>query len=441
MDKESVLTEQELEELKRLVDRARQLAEQDAFDQQRQRMRDKRDKRIVIAFGRFNPPTIGHAHLIDFVRKEAAKRQADMMIFPSQTHDIVTMRTRVAPKNPLPFLEKVDFLEEMFPGVDFSSDVRIKTPIDAVAACSMAGYDRVWAVVGSDRAADFAAFAKFIKPSGVRGQDIILKEFGVISVPGNRDPDAEGVAGMSASKMRAAALENDFEAFRKGVPTNRIDIAQKLFRSVQKHMGLRESSQRGFLLYGPQSAQLSEAVTEYTTMRNLTPRDVTLHSPRFAKQLACKLPFAIDVRNESFVNIRHLHGLLESVGVTPTVYVYDRRGRVVSEDTVLRMTTSGLIKRGLARDVVCVLTAEQMIEHMVGLMEAAGGEGKGATEVGLKAPSEVDRLKATQKQQDLMTKQRQAQELLAAKQRELAKKTRDAMNKIKTGEKPTSSAK
>lgn len=430
---------QEIEQQKAELALARAL--QEAEEKAARQSRDARSgKGIVIAFGRFNPPTVGHALLIDLVKREAAKRHADMLIFPSQTQDTVTLRSRVAPKNPLPFLEKVDFLEELFPGVPFSDDVRVKTPIDAVAACSFAGYDRVWAVVGSDRAADFMAFSKFIKPRGIKGQDIILKEFGIIPVPGNRDPDSEGVAGMSASKMRAAALVNDFEAFRKGVPTNRIDIAQRLFRAVEKHMGLRESAQYGFLLYGPQVAGLSEAVQEHTTMVALTPRDISLQSPRFVKQLSSKLPFVIDVRNESYVAIKHLHSLLEAANITPLVYVHAGRGRVVSEDAVLHMTTAGLIKRGLTRDVVEVATAGQMIQHMIGIMEAMGGEGKGTTEVGLKTPSEVQRLQATQKQQDLMTKQRQAQELLAAKQRELAKKTRDSMNKIKTGEKPTSSA-
>jgi hypothetical protein len=432
------------------------------------------NKGIVIAFGRFNPPTTGHALLIDLIKREAAKRKADVLIFPSQTQDTVTLRTRVAPKNPLPFLEKVDFLEELFPDVNFSDNVSIKTPGDALMACSQAGYDRVWVTVGSDRAADFMSLGKYVKPKGLRGQDIILKEYGVIVVPANRDPDAEGVAGMSASKMRAAALENDFKAFQKGVPTKRLDIAQRLFKSVQKHMGLREAVQRGFLLYGPKS--LAEAVKEYTTMTELTPRDITLNSPRFVKELSSKRPVAIDVTNESYVTVHHLHRLLESVGIVPTVYVYTGRARLVSEDTVQQMTTAGLIRRGLARDVVEVATAGRMIQDMISIMEGAYGRHEcpkcehvwwgvdlkscpscGAKQpntgghpplreegepkpAALKTPTEVDHLKATQKQQEIALKSRQAQEILAAKQRELAKKTRDTMNKIKTGEKPTATA-
>lgn len=387
------------------------------------------DKGIVIAFGRFNPPTTGHALLLDFVKKEANKRGADVMIFPSQTWDQVTPRTRVQPKNPLPFDVKVDFLERLFPGTPFNDDTRIKTPVDALAACSLAGYDRVWAVVGSDRVQDFIILRKYVKPKGKRGQDIILKEFTVIAVPGNRDPDAEGVSGMSASKMRAAAVANDFDTFRQGVP--KPGLARQLFNAVRDYMKITESKQHGFLLYGPKT--LAEAVNEFTTATELTPRDILLNSPRYVKLLSSKLPFAIDVTNESYVTIRHIHGLLESAAVVPTVFLYQGRERVMNEDRVKTMTTAGLLKQGLARDVVEVASAGRMIQSMIDLFEAE------KTEVGLKTPTEVDRIKATQKQQEISLKSRQAQELLQAKQRELAKKTRDDMNKIKTGEKPSGS--
>lgn len=391
------------------------------------------DKGIVIAFGRFNPPTTGHRLLLDFVKKEAAKRKADVLVFPSQSHDVVTPRTRVQPRNPLPFDVKVDFLERLFPDVNFSSDTRIKTPIDALAACSNAGYDRVWAVVGSDRVADFMVLSKYVKPKGRKGQDIILKEYGVIPVPGNRDPDAEDVSGMSASKMRAAAVANDFDTFRQGVP--KPGLARQLFKTVRDHMKLTESTetQRAFLLYGPATAGLAEAVQEHTTMLTVTPRDILLNSPRYVRLMSSKLPFAIDVRNESYLTIQRVHGLLESAEIVPTVYIYDRRSRIMSEDNVEQLTTVGLLKRGLARDVIEVATPGRMIQSMIDIMEAD------RTEVGLKTPSEVDRLKANQKQQGIMLKSRQAQELLQAKQRELAKKTRDDMNKIKTGEKPAGS--
>jgi nicotinic acid mononucleotide adenylyltransferase len=393
------------------------------------------DKSIVIGFGRFNPPTTGHRLLLDVLKTEAAKRKADLLVFPSQSHDVVTARTRVQPKNPLPFDEKLRFLETLFPDVEFSGDTRIKTPVDALMACSRAGYDSVSVVVGSDRVKDFEVFRKYIKPKGNRNTDIILKNFEVVAVPANRDPDAEGVSGMSASKMRAFAVDDNFKGFREGVPTKNERVAKQLFNTVRKHMKLTESTQHAFLLYGPPTASLAEAVRDVTTMPELTPRDILLRTQAFQSVLSSKLPFAVDVANESYVTIHHVHGILESSEIVPTVYVCPSRGRIITEGGIQHMTTSGLIKRGLARDTVEVASAGHMIQHMIDVMEAEVRK----TKVGMQAPTEVDRLKADQKQQEIMLKQRQSQELLQAKMRELQKKTRDDMNKIKTGEKPTAS--
>lgn len=381
------------------------------------------NKGIVIAFGRFNPPTTGHALLLNLIHAEAAKRKADVMIFPSQSQD--------PKKNPLPFLEKVDFLETLFPGSNFSDETRVKTPVDALLLCSMVGYERAWVVVGSDRVSDFMKLSHYIKPHGVAGKDIILKEYGVIPVPGNRDPDAEGATGMSASKMRAAAAANDFNMFRQGVPGNRLDVAQRLFNSVRRHMKITESTQRqrAFLLYGPVVSGLAEAVREHTTMQTVTPRDVLFDTAAYQRLLSSKLPFAVDARNESYLTIKRVHLKLESTGIVPTVYIHQRRQRLVSEDILGHMTTSGMLRIGLARDVVEVATPGTMIRSMMNLLEADQAPK-------LKVPTEVDRLKANQKQQEIMMKTRQAQELLAAKQRELGRKTRDDMNKIKTGNQP-----
>jgi Cytidylyltransferase-like len=270
---------------------------------------------VVIAFGRFNPPTTGHAKLISFVQREAARRRADVVIFPSQT----TQERKANPKNPLPFEEKVRFLKLLFPRVAFNENTRIHTIFDALAALSNMGYDKVHVVAGSDRVAEFEALKRYIKPKGRRGgTDIILPDgMDIIPVPGNRDPDAEDVSGMSASKMRAAAVAGDWELFRSGVPTTNEHLAKRIYTSVRRYMGIKES-------------------------------------------------------------------------------------------TLLRF-------------------ADFVILH-----EADTSRPPGAP----KQPTEVDRLKDTQKQQLILTKARQANELLQAKQRELAKKSRDDMNKIKTGDKP-----
>jgi hypothetical protein len=203
-------------------------------------------------------------------------------------------------------------------------------------------------------------------------------------------------------------------------------------------MQLQESRQRVFLLYGPPVAGLSAAVREYTTMPELTSEDVVRNTPRYLRLLESKLPFAIDVSQMSFVPIFHLVQGLRTDGIQPVAYIYETEkipGIVLSEHQVRRMTTVGLIRRTLKESAVGIPTRRQMIRHMTSVMEAQQEQG---AQSGPKVPSEVDRMKATQKQQEIMLKQRQSSELLGAKQRELAKKTRDDMNKIKTGENPVS---
>lgn len=379
------------------------------------------DKGVVIAFGRFNPPTIGHAALLEFVKAEANRRKSDVVIFPSTSQD--------ARKNPLPFREKVAFMRQFFPDVKVSGDANIKTPLDALMACSVAGYDDVCVVVGSDRVADFEKLAKYVKPRGRKGTDIVLKKVTVLAVPGNRDPDAEGVAGMSASKMRAAAADKDIATFRQGVP--KPALAKQLFDSVRKHMKLNESAkQQAFLLLGPPTAQLARAVTEHTTLTTLTPRDILLSSPRYTRLLESKLPFAIDMCAESTSGVQMVRGRLEDVDVVPTIYVYQGRQRMMSEDALQHLATLGTIRNAFQGRVVDIATPGHMIRHMNTTLAEVTGAPKPP-----KSSTEVERLQASQKQQTLMLKGRQAQELLQAKQRELARKSREDMMKNQTAEK------
>ena len=399
----------------------RQRMEQEAVERQNVKSRRAaKAKSIVITFGRFNPPTTGHAEMFRQLMAHANHLKAEALVFPTVSQD--------PKKNPLPFDVKVDYLERMFPQLNFNNNSAVRTPFDALLALSKMGYDDVYIIVGSDREPEFRQFAKYITPKRKKDTDIVLQKYEIIP-----SSDKRSSRTISASKLRAAAADNDFATFRKGTPTSRLDIVKALYKDVREYMGLKESRQRGFLMYG--SRTLAETVNELTTMKELTARDILLNSPRYVKLLESKLPFALMVTNESYVTIRHIHGLLESAKVTPTIFMGTPRTRVMNEDSVKIMTTQGLIKRGLARDVVEVATAGVMLQHMIRLLEADQQK----TDVGLKAPSEVERIKATQKQQEISLKSRQAQEILQAKQRELAKKTRDDMNKIKTGEKPAGS--
>lgn len=177
------------------------------------------EKTAVVAFGRMNPPTIGHKKLVDKVKSVAG----DHFIFLSHTQN--------PKKNPLDFHTKVKFAEKFFPGVQIGSE-NVRTPIDAMKKLDEMGYDNVVFVAGSDREADFSAlFEKY------NGKEYNFNKIQVVSA-GERDPDADGAEGMSASKMRAAAASSNLKAFTQGVPDPR--LAEELYNAVRAGMGVKE---------------------------------------------------------------------------------------------------------------------------------------------------------------------------------------------------------
>ena len=176
-------------------------------------------KVAVAAFGRMNPPTIGHEKLVDKVKSF----EGDHYIFLSQTQK---------PKdNPLPFDVKLEFAKKFFPGVNVGHP-SVRTPIQMLQMLEKLGYTDIIYVAGSDRVASFEKLFN----------DYNGKEYNFDSITvenaGERDPDADGAEGMSASKMRAAAAAGDFEAFAQGVPTPA--LAQKMYDAVRTGMGIKD---------------------------------------------------------------------------------------------------------------------------------------------------------------------------------------------------------
>ena len=177
-------------------------------------------KVAVAAFGRMNPPTIGHEKLVDKVKSF----DGDHYIFLSQTQK---------PKdNPLPFDVKLEFAKKFFPGVNVGHP-SVRTPIQMLQMLEKLGYTDIIYVAGSDRVASFEKLFN----------DYNGKEYNFNSITvenaGERDPDADGAEGMSASKMRAAAAAGDFEAFAQGVP--KPELAQKMYDAVRTGMGIKDT--------------------------------------------------------------------------------------------------------------------------------------------------------------------------------------------------------
>lgn len=189
---------------------------------------------VVFVFGRFNPPTIGHEKLFDQLKK--VSRGNPYRIYASKSVD--------AKKNPLVFKEKVKFIRKMFPkhARNVMADPDVRNVLDIATKLYDQGFTKITMVAGSDRIKEFDILLN--KYNGVKSRHGFYNFDGSINVvsAGERDPDADGATGMSASKMRAAAQQNDLNSFAKGLPSsyNPTD----LFNAVRKGMGLKKESTR-----------------------------------------------------------------------------------------------------------------------------------------------------------------------------------------------------
>ncbi len=189
---------------------------------------DKGDNPITIAFGRFNPPTIGHLKLLQAAEKAAAG--GELKIYPSRTQD--------NKKNPLDPDMKVSYMKKLFP--DFKdtiiNDSEMKSIFDVLTTANEDGFKNVNIIVGADRQAEFENLA-----TKYNGELYDFDNIRVISA-GVRDADAEGVEGMSASKMRKAVTDDDFAAFKRGLPKGTKDAdVQAVFDAVRTGMKVKKS--------------------------------------------------------------------------------------------------------------------------------------------------------------------------------------------------------
>jgi len=182
---------------------------------------------LVVTFGRFNPPTIGHQKLLDAAKKTAEK--STLKIYPSRSQD--------AKKNPYDCDEKVEIMKMMFPDCSdcIVNDPNARTIFDVLKQAYEDGYSSIKIVVGGDRVKEFE------KLSGdYNGKLYDFSDVATVSA-GERDADAEGVEGMSASKMRKAAADGDLAAFRKGLPDTIDDkTAKKMMSTIRKKMNISE---------------------------------------------------------------------------------------------------------------------------------------------------------------------------------------------------------
>ena len=193
------------------------------------------EKTVYFTFGRMNPPTTGHEKLMNELAKKSGSNP--YRVYLSQSTD--------KKKNPLDFKYKVKTVRKFFPkhARSVMLDKKVKNVFDAVTEMYNDGFKNITMVVGSDRINEFNTLLK--KYNGVKGRHGLynFNKINVISA-GDRDPDADDISGMSASKMRQLANEGNFTQFSQGLPRNVSNAdAKKVYNEVRRGMGLKEQKE------------------------------------------------------------------------------------------------------------------------------------------------------------------------------------------------------
>jgi predicted kinase len=214
-------------------------------------VKEDKTKGAVFSFGRFNPPTVGHAKLVDKLTNSTGGGYVPL-IYMSHSQD--------AKKNPLDFGTKQKFMNLFFGRKVAVMNSNARQVFEIVTDLYTQGYTKIRMVVGSDRVKEFNAILN--KYNSVKGRHGFYKfdDIQIISA-GERDPDSDDVSGMSASKMRFAASENDFESFKTGVPDQK--HADKLWKAVRRGMNLKEDTLPSYM----QEDLLNEGVYDPGTFK------------------------------------------------------------------------------------------------------------------------------------------------------------------------------
>ena len=183
-------------------------------------------KKMVFTFGRYNPPTVGHSELINYAVKLAHRTGAEHRIYTSQSHD--------SSKNPLTPRQKMTFLRQVFPGVNFVDDPSMKTAFHICKKLAEEGYEDVVFVVGDDRVAEFSnSLGKYVKPRTAKDFDpkkhYPFKKFKVESSGARKK-------GISGTDLRAAVRKGDFATFAKASAARDKTLARKIFDATRKQL-------------------------------------------------------------------------------------------------------------------------------------------------------------------------------------------------------------
>ena len=218
-------------------------------------------KKAVVGFGRMNPSTTGHEVVASKIATEARKRNAEARLYLSHTTN--------PKKDPLPYDDKVKFATAAFKHLVKVINSPARTIIEVAAELEKEGFTEMVVVVGEDRVREFNTLLQ-----KYNGKDFNFDKIEVIKA-GDRDPDADDVTGMSASKMRKLASEGDFEAFSKGAPSKLSKaMIKQMYDKVRKNMRIAEQ----FELDSDE-----DSLDEFTTISSYSKSDVDKPLIKFKK--------------------------------------------------------------------------------------------------------------------------------------------------------------
>lgn len=306
------------------------------------------EKHHVMTFGRMNPPTTGHMKLIHKVHEIAKKHNA--------THTVVASHSQDAKKNPLSSAQKIKHLKRYSPETNFKAASKEKpTIMHHASEAYKKGVTHLHVVVGSDRVKEMHHILhKYNNVEAGHGH-YNFKKITVHSA-GQRDPDAEGTEGMSASKMREHAKNKDIKSFRQGVPSHVPDHhAKELMHDVRKGMGLHEQTERGmfkavFVTGCPGSGKdvvIREAIAEARAVElNLTQAyDYLTDKQKLSEKTSDNRREAIRIRGPLIINgpadnldeIMYVKEELEELGYQ-TMMVFVNTTNEVSQERNTRLS-------------------------------------------------------------------------------------------------------
>ena len=191
--------------------------------------------KAIFVFGRMNPPTAGHEMLINHAMKVADDERRELFVFLSHKQD--------KKSDPLTQEQKLSILDPVFKDVKFVTDKTANTPFNAAYWLRDHGFKDVKMVAGSDRIPEFKARFKPYLRHKDSSKSFRFKRFKLVSIGAVRDPDADDVSGISASKARLLAQRGNMEGFVQILPADTpADVAEKAYNQIRNVLGAEEES-------------------------------------------------------------------------------------------------------------------------------------------------------------------------------------------------------